>query len=790
MRWCRFLLPPTLLIGAAVAQVANRPIDEVDVTVHSGYTDVNLLFACRLRYLSHLPSSEGDTLRIRTVPQTECALSGDGLNPPTVPTFARGLLAGIDLDRPISTEVDIVVRWRRSERFLVMPTGDGRGLHIRVLRATESSGRVLVGGELGTMTASYAINLESSLEPYANEAVAAASKSTGLNVYVSETQIDDQHWYRLRAGPFATETDAKRTLAVLRATYPKAWLAIGDDATLNAPTGQVSPAPTPAPRPSTVAVGQDNAALLQQAKRAFRKKDYDTAIPLLTKLLEQPEFPERAEAQELIGLARERNRQLAHAKAEYEEYLRRYPDGPAADRVRQRLQALALAARKSVRGMSGAEQDESPWKIYGGFSQLYRRDQNELENSVTTSQATTQSVLLNDFALVARRRGERFDFSGRVSAGYAKNFLDNDLGDATRVGMAFVELADRQWEWRSRLGRQSNTGTGMLGLFDGVYVDYQWQPRWRFSVSAGSPVDSTRSSLNTDRQFTSLAVNYGPVANAWDFSLYTVLQQLNGETDRRAVGTEVHYFEPGRTLLALADYDFYFSELNNVLLLATVDLPARFTINVNADRRQTPLLSVRNALIGQDTSSFDELLTRFTREEIDQFARDRTAITELYSVSVSRPMGERWQWTLDASSIGVGGTRESGGVEALPEAPREHAYSALVIGNGVFTAGDLEVIALRYQTSSVAQTSSVGLSVRWPLWTAWRITPRIRVDRRVTLADDAEQTVYAPSLRIDYQWRRAWFELEAGSEFGERDVGTSFEKARRDFVSVGYRYNF
>jgi hypothetical protein len=41
---------------------------------------------------------------------------------------------------------------------------------------------------------------------------------------------------------------------------------------------------------------------------------------------------------------------VAQAKAEYEEYLRRYPKGPAADRIRTRLRVLRAA---SVAGRSG-----------------------------------------------------------------------------------------------------------------------------------------------------------------------------------------------------------------------------------------------------------------------------------------------------------------------------------------------------------------------------------------------------------------------------------------------------
>jgi len=778
--------------ASALGQSTNRVVDDVDVSAHSGYSDVLLVFSCGLRYLGHLPSSEGEAVRIRTVPQRDCLLEGDGITSPTLPSYARGLILGLELDRPVGNEVDITVRWRRSERFLVMPSADGRSLRIRVLRPGEAGGRVIVGTDTDGRMANYAINLESAREPFAPEAIEAARNAAGVPVYVSEVTIEDEQWYRLRAGPFVSEADAKRSLIALREQFPKAWLAIGDDETLSRETTR-EPVTTALDRGSSTShalSAPQNDELLKQAKTAFRKKDYSTAIPLLTKLLEQPEFPERAEAQELIGLARERSKQIAHAKAEYEEYLRRYPEGPAANRVRQRLQALSLAARKSVPGLASADESTSPWRIYGGFSQIYRRDASELQNSVVTTNTTTQNVLLNDLALVARRQGDRFDFTTRISAGYAKDFLDTGLGDRTRVSAAFVELSDRQWSWRSRLGRQSISGSGVLGTFDGAYVDYQWRPRWRFSLSAGSPVESTLESYSGDRQFAALAVYFGPLANAWDISAYTITQQYDGEVDRQAVGAEVHYFQPGHTVVGRVDYDFYYQELNNVVLLGTFDLPARWVLNVNVDRRQSPLLGVRNALIGQPTTSLDDLLAQFTREEIDQLARDRTSITELYSVSMSRPAGEHWQWTLDASSLSVGATVESGGVAATPETPREMAYSALAIGNSVFANGDLQVIALRYQTGGTVETASIGLSTRWPLWSTWRIAPRVRVDRRVFVADDSEQWLYAPSLRIDYQFKRAWFELEAGMEISDRDVGTSFEKITRNYVSVGYRYNF
>jgi len=85
-------------------------------------------------------------------------------------------------------------------------------------------------------------------------------------------------------------------LATARARYPKAWLAVGDDATLNAVGSPDAVASVPATRPggNATLMPADLERTLKQAREAFRRKDYATAIPLLTRLMEQPEFPQRA----------------------------------------------------------------------------------------------------------------------------------------------------------------------------------------------------------------------------------------------------------------------------------------------------------------------------------------------------------------------------------------------------------------------------------------------------------------------------------------------------------------
>jgi tetratricopeptide (TPR) repeat protein len=774
---------------SAHAQDRVRLIEDVGVSEQPGYVAVTLLFGCTMRYVSHTPASSGDAVQVRLSAGPDCGTSSSDIMPPLA--GAQGTLRSLDVVRPFGTDVELRIGWMRAEQFVMVPSFNGKGLRIRLLRSDADRSKVTVK-EVPAGNTTYAVNLESSLQAFAPEALAAAAKDVGVRVYVSEVVVDDQRWYRLRAGPFVTEADAKRALATARAHYSKAWIAIADDEALTAvgTPNAVAEVPVAPEAPSnTTLTNTDIDKSMKQARDAFRHKNYAAAIPLLTQLLEQPEFPQRAEAQELLGLSRERSGQLAHAKAEYEEYLRRYPQGEAAERVRKRLRALALATRPGQSGQGGSG-EESPWRFYGGFSQLYRRDTATFKDSVTTNSLTTQNALLNDVGLVARRRGERFDFSSRINAGYSLDMLSNGPGDQSRVTTLFAELTDRELDWTVRMGRQSGNAGGLLGTFDGLYAGYQVLPRLRINANLGYPVESTRSGIDTNRRFYGLSADVGTFANAWDFSVYALSQDYYGMTDRQAVGTEIRYFKPGLTFVGMVDYDIHYQSLNNVLLLGTIGLPDRWTLNLNLDRRTSPSLMTRNAMIGQPVKTFDELFGLYSNAEIQQLARDRTADSDTYTISVSRPFGERWQWTMDVASMTLGGTPASGGVAAIPAPGTDLSVATQLMGFGLFGRGDVNTAGLQYQTSDTTDAISLGLSSQFPVGESWRIGPRLRVDQRDFKVDGSQQMMYSPSLRTEFRTRHWTLEFEGGAEIGSRSLDQSSQDTTRYYMSLGYRYDF
>lgn len=773
------------------AQMSGRLVEDVDVTRQQDDLTVTLAFSCTLRYISHSPAGAGEVVQVRLRASPECGNSAaDAIPPLSVGT--KETLRSLSVLRTLGSEVELRIVWAHPEQFVVVPTFDGRGLRIRLSRADADRGNVMV--EEVAKQSGYAVNLESGQEPFSAEAIAAAGQTLGMHTYVSEITIDGQKWYRLRAGPFVTEADARRTMTEARAHYPKSWIAVADDdaSTATGMRDAVVKLPQTSTRANaTTLTPADIDKTLKQARDAFRRKNYAAAIPLLTKLVEQPEFAQRAEAQELLALSRERSGQLAHAKAEYEEYLLRYPQGGAADRVRKRLRSLGLATRQTAAAAGpGPGGDDSAWKVFGGFSQYYRFDSTRFSNAASSDSFTTQNALLNDVGIVARRRGERFDFSTRVSAGYSLDLMSEGPGDQTRVTTFFAEVTDREKDWTLRAGRQSGNTGGLYGTYDGIHAGYQLRPKVRLNANFGYPVESTRRGTNTNRKFYGISADLGTFANAWDLSVYTLWQDYFGVKDRQALGAEVRYFKPGITVVGLIDYDLHFNELNGAMLLGTFSLPDKWTLNVNADRRKSPGLATGNAIIGQPFTRFDKMFGSYSTAELEQLARDRTAEAETYTVSVSRPIGERWQASLDVSSIKVSATPESGGVESTPEMGPETAVAAQAVGYGVFGRGDVTSIGAQYRSGDTIESASLGVNSQFPIGEKWRVGPRVRVDHNKFQTDGSSEVVVTPGLRAELRVKRFSVEFEGGAEIGSRKLPGSKQDTSRYYLSLGYRYDF
>ena len=814
----RRLLAAGLLValapGAASAQMRGigqpqlqpqgpaRLIEVIDIDERESQVDVTLQFNCSLHYAGHSPASQGPEVRLRLRVDRDCGVTGSlaagGEITTEIPPISgpRGIIVAARLESSLGGEVTLTLTWARPESFVLAQGASASGLRIRLLRVKEEKSRVLVT-ERGETASNYAVNLESQRQPFDAAAVEAATQRLQTKAFVSEVETGGEKWYRLRVGPFDQRTVAEGVLRAATKAYPRAWLAVGDDSITNDPNALFAEPPLPPVEQMGIDPPMDPGqlkSLYDQARKAMRTRDYPQAVQILTKLQRQPEFPQRAEVQELLGLARERSGEVAQAKAEYEEYLRRYPKGPAADRIRTRLRVLRAA---SVAGRTGGfdntEGADHGWKVSGGASQLFRRDSYGTDLNGPLLATVVENAIFTDADLFVHKDGERFNMGLRTNFGYAKNFLPRDINgaeDRVRITTAFLDLNDKLWDVRGRVGRQTTINDGNFGIFDGAKVSYRFAPSWTVRATFGMPVDTSGDGIETDRRFETLAVDWAPALGHWDTSVYVTQQKNDGIKDRQAVGAQVQYARPNLSVVSYVDYDTGFQSLNALVLLGTLQLPARWQLTMDLEHRNAPLITSQNALIGQPFTTLADLQKVFSAQQIADLARDRTPTLSTYSASALKQLGERFQAIFDVFYTKLSDAPASGGVEQFTGTQgNEISYQAQLLGSSILRQNDFNQVIVRYDTTPTYNVFGWQFISRYPVFGAWRAGPRFLFQRKVT---DAGYTsiFYAPYGHIDYQRHGHVLEIEGGAEFGKNPAGLEIGNTTRLFVSIGYRINF
>ncbi len=814
MRHYGLALAVLLLCSTATVHGATRFVTGTTVSSDEDVAVITVQFACKIEYVSHLPVSRGNRLRVQIDPTTICS----GVAPAAARTQEQfrpinadaANLLEIDYDGALSAMPTLTFNFSHAVRYEVSYSGGQNRIIVRVhtddavaAAPPRSSGAagVRVKSDL-ELPRAYVINLSSSRSAHTAGDRILKSVSPDLKVFETEIELAGVIWYRLLLGTFDSSDAAHTELAKLRTTHPNAWvdrfedesgLIASADATASTTTETYSASP------SSTSLGLDEIdALMADARNAMLSAELSRSVQLYTKVLRAPNHDRHAEAQEMLGLAREKNGQMAHAKAEYQRYLSMYPDGDAVARVQQRLAVLLATGRQTERAqqVAGGLSNErtirpapSDWRINTFWSQYYRRDANQFNDE---DEVISQSAIYSDINFDARRRGSRFDFSSRLSAGYRSELLNEDQGsgDQLRVSYAYADLADAKTGLRGRIGRQSRNTGGVLGRFDGFNMDYRVAERVLVSAVVGQPVYSATDDLGSERSFYGVSANYGPIIENLEIGVFAVQQEIGGIQDRQAVGTELRYFGENQSVWGLIDYDTSYNEVSSAYLQGSWRFASRLTVNAAIDQRHSPYLSTGSAMIGQPVLSFDELQILWTEDEIRQLSLDRSPLVTSVTAGFSYSLSPRLQLSGDINQSTVDASPESGGVAATPESTYDY-MSATLVASSLFREGDVTMFGVRYSESESSQVTSLTLDSRFPIGARWRINPRLRADYRKITSDSSDEWLFTPGVRLQYRRSRMLrVELEAGKQFSQRElVGTDIDRESY-FINLGYQMFF
>ncbi len=808
-----FASSPTLAAPGFIA-VAQVSVDESDALTDA---TVSIRFKCKAQYLSHTPELSGDRLRIFLEPTTIC----NGA-PPTVADSQSRLrpsnadsahLSELEYDGDPTVGPVLTLSFSRPVTFDVQMSNLSFDVDIHVRAAADDVATPVIAESSTTPatpsrqvlqpkpeSGTYVINLVSFKRPPTIADAPDLMLRPDQKLYYSEAIVNGATWYRLRVGDFDSPAAAKEVLVNLIEDFPGAWIDQLEensvDTDLTVAVRQASSADVPLSDDSSENDKVDS--LMEDARRSIIAGDTSRAIQIYTKVLQLPPNPRQVDAQEYLAIAREKNGQTAHAKAEYQRYLSLYPDSEGAERVNQRLAAL-LATNGPVSTSSGSTSTggqrlaarNSDWRLQTYFSQYYRRDVNQPTDQ---DDIVSQSALYSDINFDARYRGERFDFSSRLSAGYRSDFLDNPAstssGNSARISYAYADLADARTGLRGRVGRQSRNSGGVLGRFDGFNLDYQLNEKVLLSSVIGRPAYSTSDGIDSSRAFYGVSVDYGPIVTNLDVGLYYIQQEIENVSDRQAVGAEFRYFGANQNLWGMIDYDLQFGELASAFLQGSWRFENRLSLHASANKRGSPFLSTGNAIIGQPVSTFAELAEIFSTEELIELGRDRTAASTNFSIGVSYPMTRRLQISADLGESTIDGTPASGGVFATPASSYSY-YSGSLIASSLLTEGDVTILTARYSDSDNSDVATLTLDSRFPLGRSWRLNPRIRVDRRQVVSSPGIQWLYTPGIRIQYRRSQTFrVEFEAGKLFSQQDSIVTNQERDSYFVNLGYQVFF
>jgi hypothetical protein len=820
------LLACALAAGGVLAQpVRNRILQRVSVREEREDHVVQVHFENPVRYLRHAPRGRGREIQVQL---QHLALAPGEILPANLreslpaPRDTGVPLAEIVYDGGAGTPV-LEVRFTKSVDFDVRQGEDLRSISIRVRATARTPARpearagarvpptarpelppMPEAPDLDTIPIRIEDRFAIELETVAPGATPTAPPHHPLferyRLYRIPVQSDDQVYYRYRLGFLPSKEAARQALEELRPAYPGAAIvptsreervasatravsaaALRNTATPSLPARREEPAR---------AAASDPAGLLGRARAAMTGGDLDLAIRLLSAILDSNEdSPETRDALELLGLARERRGQLAHAKAEYEKYLTRYPEGDGAERVRQRLSAMLTRSEPARDQLRPARAEGPAWEMqtFGSlYSSYYRGDL--VDDAI--DEVISDSVAFTDLNLSTRLRRGDYDILARADGGYRYDIPFDSAIDEFRLGSLFVEAEDSGRGLEGAFGRQSANTGGVLGRFDGLRLAVSVLDGWKIGSVSGFPVDVSREpDLESDRIFTGLSLDTPRFLESIEGQVWALGQQTLGLWDRAAVGAELRYVAPSRFFAGFVDYDLHFGALNTALLIGNWSSSPDTSFNLTLDHRTTPVLTLQNALIGQPVDTLSDLDDAFTDSELEELALDRTARSSLAMLGVTHQLTESVQVGSDALVSHLGGTETSGGVLGTESTGIEYGLGVRLLIDGLFAERDVATAEVRAFAGDFMDTYTLRLGTRLPVTDALRIQPLIllRFDDR---ADGSRAFGVEPGIRGDLKVWKLHLDADLALQTRQRQAGADAGNEYGYRGQIGLRYDF
>jgi len=555
-------------------------------------------------------------------------------------------------------------------------------------------------------------------------------------------------------------------------------------------------------------------ASMDEARAALKQGRNREAIRLLVGVLKYPEHEHSAEARELLARARGANPPPPpdRSQTEFADFLLRAPDGNLERNLLRKSLApfdgsdatLAPTRAQTPRtAPNSTRKEETRWTLSGGVSSFYVRD-----DSVSTTKDISiapdpnadpdahrvhQNSILTNFDLYGSIINDEARTKIKI-AGSDEHRIDSSTIDTNRYGIstAFVETNLRESDLTARVGRQTRNTGGVIGRFDGGVLSWGLNGSTKLNAVAGAANWSRFDAPFKDGKYLyGASVDVAKIADGLDATLFGIQQTDRSVLDRRAVGAEFRYFNANKAALGTIDYDVHFGRLNAAIGSGSWTFDDKSVLSGAVDYRRVPYLSSWNALQGQPFLTLYDMLKVNGASDVRQFALDRTPVFKSAMASYSRPINDNYQVIVDGTVTHLSGTPPSGGVDGTIPSGTEYYFSGQILGQNIFSKGDIYTAAARFAQLADSRVYFVDLNARYPITDDLRINPRLRVGLREGTHISLNEKTILPSLLLDYNLSKdIGLEGEIGTKWVQSEQSGVRSTTKDLFVTLGVRSNF
>lgn len=799
----------TMVLGLGTVWFGVQPswavvLDEIQIQPDNFENAVRVQFNARIQFLRAVPVGETNSVLVyfRLV-QSDGVKESTSIE--TLNSRAFEKLPGVTATLPPQTG---------KVKKLTLLVGKGKlPANLTVRAGTDGRSIVLVfGDKLKPRKAiaedeRYAVTLFTSSSRQALGSKVIPQTLQDYDVFTSQRAQAGGVVYELNLGYFANFEQAEKVRQTVLARFPDAvvtdlakrrqdMLAAASAKSVPEAAEVIAQAPLPE-------VEDQAGALMPGARAAMETGNFEQAIAGFNQILLLPPNRYSQEAQELIGVARERNGETNKARAEYELYLKLFPEGEGAERVKRHLAQLQTVGPKAA----AKPRRELPVikSVTGNFSQFYYGGQSQTRTAfdtpttpiTSTLSSVDQSELRTNIDLTGRYRNSDADQKIVFRDDNVRSFIDT-RPNRNRVLSAYYSYKGLDNGFNASVGRQTGTSGGVLGRFDGAQLGYYFAPKWRANVVAGMPVEFP--SLGSDRVFWGASLDADELTERLRGKTYFIQQNVDGILDRRAVGMELGLYDQRGSVSMLIDYDVSYGALNIGTMQGNWQSEGGSLYSFLLERRRAPLLATSSALYNSAVTamspvptSIKQLLQTETEDQIRQWAKDVSAVSDQLAVGFLTPLNPRWQvggdFNLTNTGALPGQTLDDGTV--LPPTPATgniYTYSLRAIGSGLLTANDVHVFSLSLNQGNTyhGELLAYNNTTRHGRWT---FEPSLKYYQQAT-DPNTDLSRWTPEIRVSYQWKDN-LSMEADYTYehatttspGTRDV------SQQHFFYVGYRWD-